>query len=180
MLFGKSKETPQVPATLEWPDTDRKYQRVRVVVQKCVYSVTGSYGKWNLEFEGTAQAIPLSGLQIVVSLEALTPFETPRRLLDHWKTFPEAVEGTCHLQQMDSPLHPSCFNVTLYCEIRAVEPILQALALLNNSSTAVVIDLELDTPDAAPHDFWRNAWQTEELRIRSWRIICEAKQKGAQ
>ena len=108
MIFGKSKE-PERPTSrnYQWPEPNRKYQRMRISIEKVRYSVAGSYGKWSLELEGTTKAEPLKDLLFVGAFEMLDPFETPNRMKDHWTEVPESVEGICQLQELDSPLYPS-------------------------------------------------------------------------
>lgn len=176
MLFRKTKDSNERTSKIyQWPDADRKYQSIRFAVQKYRYSVSGSFGKWNLDLEGTTNTEPLVGLPISASLELLSPFETPRRLQHQWTKFPETIEGTCQFQDLESSLHPPQFNATLYCEKTALESILRTVALAGNPSAAVVVDLEFDFPSAIDAEFWRDTWRTKELRVRNWRIICESK-----
>lgn len=176
MIFGRSKESQVLAARdYEWPEPNRKYQSIRFAIDKVRYSVSGSYGHWSLEFEGKANAKPLKDLLIVASVEVLDPFKTPTRLKGEWSEVPESIEGLCQLQEMDSPIHPSQLNVTLFCSHKGVEPLLRSLAVVGHSGSAAVIDIEIDRPGALEAGFWLRAWATSELRVRTWRIICESR-----
>lgn len=176
MIFGKSKES-QLPGPrhYQWPNPDRKYQSLRISIRKVRYSVSGSYGHWSLEFEGRTKALPSEDILFVATFEVLDPFETPSRIRGVWTEFPETVEGVCQLQELDpAELHPPQLNATLYCSPHGVEALFRALAIAGHSGSEAVIDIELDYPGTKGPDFWVQQWTTCELRVRSWRIICES------
>lgn len=175
MIFGKSKEQQKLTSpSYQWPEPNRKYQRLRIAIEKVRYSVSGSYGHWSLEFEGRTRAAHLKDLLFVASVELLDPFETPSRLKDEWAEVPESVEGTCQLQEIDPMIHPSQLNATLYCSLKGIEPIIHTLAVVGRPECAAVIDIEIDRPGNLEPDFWLHSWTTSELRVRTWRIICES------
>jgi len=175
MFFGKSKDSQQqMPRTYQWPEGRKKYQRIRISVDKFLYSVSGSYGHWSLELEGPTMAESLGGTRISISFEILDPFETPNNLRNAWKKFPESVEGTCRFQEPVTPFDPPFLKVTCYCEKEkpTLDLILRVAPLVSHSSTTVVVDLEIDFPDGADEDFWLETWRTRELQVRNWKIIC--------
>lgn len=174
VFFGKSKDAAPEVLLSEWPDTNRKYQQIRLFVEKFRYSVSGSYGSWTLELHGKALVVPLKGLQIVIEIQELEPFETPERLRDQWDSLPETIEGTCYFQRLNSLTHPDCFNVTLYCKSTALKSIFRALNFAGGQNVQAVLDIKIDAPSRKSDDFWRNSWQEEELRVLSWYLICEA------
>ena len=110
-----------------------------------------------------------------MSLEILEPFVTPDYLRSKWSEFPESVQGTCYIQE---DIDPPQFNVTLFCEPKAVES-LNHFSLFSSAPSAFsVLDLAIDFPGEREAGFWRDSWRSKELRIQSWRFISELRPKN--
>lgn len=176
MFFRSQKKDPDSsPASLRgWPDTDKKWQSVRISIEKVRLSLSGSWGGISFELEGSATVQALSGYLITATLEPLEPFETPGRLRDSWTTVPESVEGTCEVQEAGRPSDSPYFHATLFFRAKSLDSIQRTLQFVGGHGVSAVLDLEFDYPDITEPAFWADAWRTRELRVRSWRLIAES------
>ena len=179
MLFTQ-KETVSEEPNREWPDPTSVAQKVQVRVDKCRYTVSGSYGKWGLELECSALVGPLAGLRISATFEVLEPFETPRRLLDHWGTIPERIEGTCVYGALESAVNEDYFQISIFCEERAVTSIFRSIQMLADASSSAVLEFEFAAHDRRTNGFWKTEWKDAEMKLHNWRLICETPQRSAQ
>jgi hypothetical protein len=180
MQFGRQRR-PLTPLQHvgRWTDIEKKYQNLRVVIQQVRLSVAGSWGALSLELLGKTEAQALWGHAVSAAIELLDPFETPNRLRQHWTEFPESVEGSCAVQEAASPEDEPRFNVTLFCEARAVDAIRRTIHFAGEQGVTSVLDIEIDYPGPREPGFWADAWRSKELRVRSWRVVAESKGPAA-
>jgi len=170
MIFGQSKPKGPVAPQIQWPIVGAKRQSVPVKPDRYRYVVSGSYGHWSVDLEGSTPVMP--DLRISVTFRHLDPFEPPRRLLDSWGKLPDSVEGTCSFHDLGPAQIPQ-LNAEIFCQGSTTPLILQALQCFSAPGSVVLLELEIDFPDEHDDQFWIATWREKELRIRTWRFIAE-------
>lgn len=172
-MFGRSKETPSTPVSQGWSDASLKRQKVLLDVTSLRQSVSGSYGHWALEIGAHSRNSPLTGLDIAVEVELVDSCDAPHWARDRWREIPDSIEGHCELTRLNSPIHPDCFNVTLFVEAKGVDALSRTLSLAGAPGYKAVLDIVIDVPGNDSPDLWRSGWQTQTLRVVSWRLTTE-------
>ena len=144
--------------------------QVKFVVERIRYSVSGSYGKWALELDAKAVRPPLKGMTISVEIQLPDSDGPPSLLSRRWPAVPDSIEGYCELIRLNSPMHPDCFSVILFCEAKALDALHKTLSLVGGHGFSAVLTLTLDAPGNKSPDLWASGWETETLRVVSWRM----------
>ncbi|MBB3231943.1 hypothetical protein FHR97_002806 [Halomonas stenophila] len=177
-MFRKTKD-PHAVNTYCWPEKDKAYQNLRVVIDKYLLSISGSSGIREIGFEGHVGIESMRGMKVAINFEILDPFETPSYLREVWNDFPKRIEGVCQFREAINSFEYPNFDVTCFCE--EGENILHSLSqlpqFLNTQEASVVFDIEVDFPGTMENEFWNKHWRSEALRVRNWRFICGTKEK---
>jgi hypothetical protein len=183
MFFNKKTEQETLTAkleTLEWDQGTRRSQSTRIIVKSWFYKAQPGLqwrngGKVEFTFEGHARLGTTPNVPIFGDIEVLDEAETPRFLMDRWKSVPESVEGHASLASADNPRMPEQLYITLYCTREALESVTRVfVAGFSAVGGKTALDVDFTYPDPHGEGFWKDAWQKQTLQVAKWDVRSSA------
>ncbi|WP_028105013.1 hypothetical protein [Pseudoduganella violaceinigra] len=179
MFFNKRTEQEthaKKSETLEWDQGTRRSQSTRVIVKSWFYKAQPGLqwrngGKVEFSFEGHARLGTTPNVPIFGDIEVLDEAETPRFLMDRWKSLPESVEGHASLASADNSGMPEQLYITLYCTREAFESVTRVfVAGFSAAGGKTALDVDFIYPDPHGEGFWKEAWQKQTLQVEKWDV----------
>jgi hypothetical protein len=183
MFFNKKNEQETLtakPETLEWDQDTRRSQSTRIIVKSWFYKAQPGLqwrngGKVEFTFEGHARLGTTPNVPILGDIEVLDDAETPRFLMDRWKSVPGSVEGHASLASADNPGIPEQLYITLYCTREALESVTRVfVAGFSAVGGKTALDVVFTYPDPHGEGFWKEAWQKQTLQVAKWDVRSSA------
>jgi len=183
MFFNKKTEQEPPIAkseTLEWAQGTRRSQSTRIIVKSWFYKTQpglqwANGGKVEFTFEGHARLGTAPNVPVFGDIEVLDEAETPRFLMDRWKSVPESVEGHASLASADNPGMPEQLYITLYCTREALESVTRVfVAGFSAVGGKTALSVDFTYPDLHGEEFWKEAWQKQTLQVEKWNVWSSA------
>lgn len=183
MFFNKKTEQETLtakPKILEWEQGTRCSQSTRIIVKSWFYKAQPGLqwrngGKVEFTFEGHARLGTTPDVPIFGDIEVLDEAESPRFLMDRWKSVPESVEGHASFASAQNPGIPEQFYITLYCTREALESVIRVfVAGFSVVDGKTALDVDFTYPDSHGEGFWKEAWQKKTLQVLKWDVRSSA------